>query len=254
VALWVLIDDISEDTLQSRFPTSRQKIAYARWLMKNAGLDYTGKNLFQTLEKPLSEVKINQQKGFHRYSDVYWIVGVVENVGKEPLYSVEMITTYYDASGSVVKMETDLIAENGLATLLPGEISPFKIVIGSLSPWIGQDEGIGIDRYEMEVIYARTISEPYREFDLEGVKTSVDSEGWFRITGKVINVGELDARNVQVVATFYNAAGHVIDCRAAPTDPEELESGKSGSFIASTLMSEEVDHWTLQVDIWRGVN
>jgi hypothetical protein len=69
----------------------------------------------------------------------------------------------------------------------------------------------------------------------------------------VINVGELDARNIQVIATFYDTTGHIVDCRAAPTDPEDLKPGQQGSFEARTIMSDEVDHWTLQVDVWRGL-
>jgi len=52
------------------------EIAHARWLLKNAGIDPKGKDLFQGLEKPLNAVKITQHKEFPRDSDVYWVVCV----------------------------------------------------------------------------------------------------------------------------------------------------------------------------------
>lgn len=76
VALWALISDVSEPDLQTRLSTSSMEIAHARWLLKNAGIDPKGKDLFQGLEKPLNAVKITQHKEFPRDSDVYWVVCV----------------------------------------------------------------------------------------------------------------------------------------------------------------------------------
>ncbi len=57
-----------------------------------------------------------------------------------------------------------------------------------------------------------------------------DIAGWWRLDGQLANVGQAPARDVAVVVRFYDAAGLLLDTRAAVVGPQALLPGKQGHY------------------------
>lgn len=62
-------------------------------------------------------------ENFTKESDFDIVAGEITNISGESLGNVEAVTTFYDASGNVVKTEDALIDYN---PILPGQTSPYK--------------------------------------------------------------------------------------------------------------------------------
>lgn len=57
-----------------------------------------------------------------------------------------------------------------------------------------------------------------------------DIAGWWRLDGRLANVGGAAARDVSVVVRFYDAAGVLLDTRLAVVGPQALLPGKTGHY------------------------
>lgn len=75
-------------------------------------------------------------ENFTKESEYDIISGEVTNISGESLGNVEAVTTFYDASGNVVKTEDALIDYN---PILPGQTSPYK-TMGTDNPLIKREK------------------------------------------------------------------------------------------------------------------
>lgn len=82
-----------------------------------------------------------------------------------------------------------------------------------------------------------------------------DPAGILHIVGEVYNdMAPNAARDVQVIATFYDSTDKVVGTNSTFTNPRTLASGEKAPFdlsLASASISiEEIDHYELKVD-WK---
>lgn len=57
-----------------------------------------------------------------------------------------------------------------------------------------------------------------------------DIAGWWRLDGRLANVGGAAARHVSVIVRFYDATGVLLDTRQAVVAPQSLLAGNSGHY------------------------
>src|SRR5215217_1636158 len=60
----------------------------------------------------------------------------------------------------------------------------------------------------------------------------------YQVTGNVTNTGNLPAESVDVIATFYDAAGNFVDFDATVTSPSTIPAGQSADFTIVTLVGD----------------
>jgi hypothetical protein len=152
----------------------------------------------------------------------------------------------------------------GLATLIripipilrPGEASPFSVCGAT---------GYNVTDFEVKVQdYKRTVDELFWDIDVTESHGSVHvfdpplekrrclqqfelSKG-YTVTGKVKNSGNRVARFVQVVATFYDDKGGVVDVDEYSLIETHLPPGEEASFIVRSLVPPElVSDFKIQV-------
>ena len=82
-----------------------------------------------------------------------------------------------------------------------------------------------------------------------------DSSGALHIDGEVYNdIALITAKEVQVIATFYDTNGKVVGSARALTDPEDLPSGENATFnillTSASIPLADIDHYDLVVD-WK---
>jgi len=57
-----------------------------------------------------------------------------------------------------------------------------------------------------------------------------DIAGWWRLDGRLANVGGAAARNVSVIVRFYDGTGVLLDTRRAVVAPQSLLAGNTGHY------------------------
>ncbi len=71
--------------------------------------------------------------------------------------------------------------------------------------------------------------------------------GWYEVVGEVRNTGSTLARYVQVVATFYDASGAVIDTSSSYTNPSDISPASAAPFKVWSTKGSSVARYKLVV-------
>lgn len=137
-----------------------------------------------------------------------------------------MAATFFDAANNVIDNSTSLTV---IDILTPQQKSPFKVI--STKP------GLNVDHYRIEVSEATFSNrEPNRSLKIRGVSSGVNPlNGFYDVKGEVLNNGTSIARFVQLVVTFYDSSGSVVELGSTFTDPSDLDPGMAAPFDASGM-------------------
>jgi len=149
-----------------------------------------------------SDVIILNYDSFIDWDGYYNVLGEVQNIGQNPIESIEITTTFYDENGSVVGTDTKRTC---LDVLLPERKTPFLTILKD------KDISEKITTYGVQII-----SYQYCDWKPIGLKiisnyTSTDEHGWLHIVGEVQNIGYSATSSIRMVATFYNENNTVVE-------------------------------------------
>jgi hypothetical protein len=102
---------------------------------------------------------------------------------------------------------------------------------------------------------AQQSGEPSGTVSIISTSSYTDSSGALHIDGEVYNdMALITAKEVQVIATFYDTKGKVVGSARAFTDPEDLPSGENATFnillTSASIPIADIDHNDLVVD-WK---
>jgi hypothetical protein len=102
---------------------------------------------------------------------------------------------------------------------------------------------------------AQQFEEPSGTVSIISNSSYTDSSGALHIDGEVYNdVALITAKEVQVIATFYDTNGKAVGTARALTDPEDLPSGENATFnillTSASIPIADIDHYDLVVD-WK---
>ena len=167
-------------------------------------------------------VTVVSSTGFLDYG-IYRIVGEVQNTGSG-WAAAEIAATLTNASGTIGM----IYGVTMVGTIPPGGKSPFEAV-ETVSEAASQ-----VTSYTLQVTPSVTSSVPM-SLEITSNAHSINSAGIYHITGQVLNTGSSNATAPQVVATFYDSSGKVVDdALAYPTQSGGIiAAGTSASFTIS---------------------
>jgi hypothetical protein len=120
----------------------------------------------------------------------------------------------------------------------------------------GQKTLVGIlGKVQENIQIAQQFEEPSGTVSIISNSSYTDSSGALHIDGEVYNdVALITAKEVQVIATFYDTNGKVVGSARALTDPEDLPSGENATFnillTSASIPIADIDHYDLVVD-WK---
>ncbi len=165
------------------------------------------------------------------------LVGEFENNDNdEILHFIENVTvwaTYYDEDGNVI--DADQAHIYNLIDL--GQKLPFRVM----------PVPENISGYNLSVAYERTNRIPYMELQILNHQLK-NINNSFYLVGEIENSGKLDAKTIEVWATYHDAAGKVVDYEIYKIG--ELPSGEIYSFDISTSLDielyEMIESYSLQ--------
>jgi hypothetical protein len=112
-----------------------------------------------------------------------------------------------------------------------------------------------LGKVQENIQIAQQFEEPSGTVSIIGNSSYTDSSGALHIDGEVYNdVALITAKEVQVIATFYDTNGKVVGSVRALTDPEDLPSGENATFnillTSASIPIADIDHYDLVVD-WK---
>lgn len=159
------------------------------------------------------------------------VVGEIQNVGSNTLSQVTVNASLCDPTSTIQDYTM-------IDFLVPQQKSPFDLfenVTGNIC-------GISVT--------GANVSDrlPYRDFELTSQSASLTET--YHVVGQVNNTGTSVAYAVEVVATYYDASGVVVQVGSSLTTPTDLLPGQSGYFDVFSddpAMSARIATFSLQV-------
>jgi hypothetical protein len=158
------------------------------------------------------------------------IVGEVRNDSPNAIGGVELRGEFYDSNGQLIHLADEW--DPAVSVLRPGERAPFLIPI-----LVNDTIARSIANYTLspDVGSSYTVNKP------AALKVAIGDHGVventehvagiaYEIVGNVTNMGNRTTY-VSVIATFYDAAGKIIEYKGVGTFPAEIPPGESGDFI-----------------------
>jgi hypothetical protein len=147
------------------------------------------------------------------------IVGEIRNDGASSVELVQLDFDFLDASNTVQGTATTSTLVNRLA---PGEISPFSEVFSPPA---------GYTHYTMAMSASDVTDPPNHAFTTAVTSTTTDAAAGVRdLMGTVRNDNTTDADFVELVFTYYNAAGTVVNADSVFADDDPVPAGQSSTF------------------------
>lgn len=184
---------------------------------------------YLTLPAPTPEVppKIQSHTSYITEADsirFFTVVGEIQNNLKTNIDSVKIHATFYDAKNNTIGTR---FTYTELKILKPGQKAPFDIYL-----LLNSSTEIPA-RYELTLSYVKTSEKPIAELEILNRISSIDEEGYHKISGEVQNKGLRRAYAVKILCTYYDQEGKVIAVSRAYVSPK-IEAGEKASFELSS--------------------
>jgi hypothetical protein len=196
-----------------------------------------------------SELTIVSHSLIDAGSGITIIVGEVRNDSPEKIGWVQVSGKFYDSAGQLIHLADGPVQ---LGELRPGEKGPFGIYIN--------DDTVSesIANYTL----GAALDSDFLQDKPAALKVAVGKYGMvergvglplFEVVGNVTNTSNLPAESVDVIATFYDAVGNIVDFDATVTSPSTIPAGQTADFMIVTLVGD-YGNWTAEIQSIASVN
>jgi hypothetical protein len=162
---------------------------------------------------------------------------------------VQVSGNFYDSAGQLIHLAEGPVQ---LGELRPGEKGPFGIYINDAA----------VSESIVNYTLSAGLDSDFLQDKPAALKVGVGKHGMvesgigiplYQVIGNVTNTGNLPAESVDVIATFYDAAGNFVDFDATVTSPSTIPAGQSADFIIVTLVGD-YGNWTAEMQSIASVN
>lgn len=236
----------------------RKSIVYFIALLTVCSLSFT---LIPSGFSQTENVKILNYTWYIDLQGYLVVVGEIQNICQNTLASVVLHGTVYTSDGK----PTESSVPAWVSYLSPQQKAPFYMVFYSASTADGTWPAGDVAGINMEVVQADATS-TYQYSDLkitsqsQTIGNTPDDKGVFWVRGTIQNTGSQTAKNVSVVATFYNSTGAVIAAGHTYTEtviPNILSPSGTASFEVAAYDLDQtivptrlkIDHYSLLIQV-----
>lgn len=170
-----------------------------------------------------SSVEILSNMGYIDRLGFYHVVGELRNKGDQSISNVRVEIAFYTRSNISFDTRFGFAMLNNIPA---GRKSPFEIVL------LDAGESIEVDHYGLSASSSNVNSMP-EGLKLLDLTSFLDTTQSMHVTGYIKNIGNETARNVKIVATYYDSRGDVIAAVSEYLDPEQtisIDPGQNASF------------------------
>jgi hypothetical protein len=167
-----------------------------------------------------SEVNIISNCSYIDSGGNYHLLGEVQNTGSQPQSNVKITSVFYSSNGTIVESSFTF---SKLGVLDAGDKSPFEMILS--------EENImsQVDHYTLTLDYKPGTALP-ATLKIISNNAIVDRSGFLRVAGEIQNMGNTNATYVEVIGTFYNSDGNVVDESYGVSQPSNLQPGQKGYY------------------------
>jgi len=161
------------------------------------------------------------------------VVGEVQNIGQNTVANVTL-------GGTVITVDGVQVSSGGMVwvtDLIPQQKAPFYLQFTSSETFYGSWINVEISKVEFQVYRAEATADYlYPDVVVTTNQGSVAQDGTFWVNGNLQNTGDQTAKDIRVVATFFNSEGKITG--VGYTDvltPSTLSPSQTMSFKVGTL-------------------
>lgn len=209
----------------------RKSLVYFIVLLVIYSLSFT---LIPTGISQTENVKILSYSWYIDLQGYLVVVGEIQNTGQNNLNQVLVHGTVYTSDGA----PTESGQTAWVSQMIPNQKAPFYLVFFSANNQDGTWPGGDVAKVDLDISQAdATANYQYADLKItsqtQTIGSGADDKGVFWVRGTIQNIGSQTARNVSVVATFYNASGTAIGAGHTYTEtviPNVLAPQATASF------------------------
>lgn len=179
-------------------------------------------------------VSIKSHRGIS-VSDSLYVVGEVQNTTDNSVYFAQIQAKFYDNAHQLVAVEDGYTY---LTRTGPGQLNPFKVILSNAPTTIAT--------YELSLTSRNSTSLDYRSITVLSQQTR--NNFGTEVFGEVRNDAEDVVRSPQVVVTFYDANGSVLDTDYSYASGGDLAKGQTDIYSISTFSDDPFSSYTVQAE------
>jgi hypothetical protein len=162
------------------------------------------------------------------------VVGEVENTSSNSLEYGQIIASFLDSEGNVV--DTSMTYTN-IDIIKPGAVVPFKVNVKNNEK---------IKQYSLQ-FQANQTNNQRRNIEIVNNSSNVNSINYLEISGQVKNNTSESQEYVQIIGTFYDESGVVVDVGMTYSSVDVLQPGGKSPFKLTVKNRDEITDYKLQV-------
>ena len=162
------------------------------------------------------------------------VVGEVKNTSSNSLEYGQIIASFLDSEGNVV--DTSMTYTN-IDIIKPGAVVPFKVNVKNNEK---------IKQYSLQ-FQANQTNNQRRNIEIVNNSSNVNSINYLEISGQVKNNTSESQEYVQIVGTFYDENGVVVDVGMTYSSVDVLQPGGTSPFKLTVQNRDEITDYKLQV-------
>jgi len=193
--------------------------------------------------EPDSNIKVIDYNWYLESTGTLVAVGVAQNTGPYTYRNITLAGTVFTQDDATVYSYTVVWVSN----LLPNQKAPFYMQFDPRDTFYGSFIGVEISKIDF-IAYPseKTQNYLYPEVIVQNSDGWIDTDGAFYVSGTVKNTGTQDAKDVIIVATFYNKAGKIVSVGNTgipitpnPIPPEGTANFKVGAWDLNQNLIDE---------------
>jgi len=162
------------------------------------------------------------------------VVGEIENTSSNSLEHGQIIASFLDSEGNVV--DTSMTYTN-IDIIKPGAVVPFKVNVKNNEK---------IKQYSLQ-FQANQTNNQKRNIEIVNNSSNVNSINYLEISGQVKNNTSESQEYVQIIGTFYDENGVVVDVGMTYSSVDVLQPGGTSPFKLTIKNRDEITDYKLQV-------
>lgn len=162
------------------------------------------------------------------------VVGEVKNTSSSTLEYGQIIASFLDSEDNVV--DTSMTYTN-IDIIKPGAVVPFKVNV---------KHNEKIKQYSLQFQANQTNSQR-RNIEIVNNSSNVNSINYLEISGQVKNNTSESQEYVQIIGTFYDESGVVVDVGMTYSSVDVLQPGGTSPFKLTVKNRNEITDYKLQV-------
>lgn len=189
----------------------------------------------------LENFNVIEQNKVIDQSGLIHLFGQIRNISNETQKTIAAHAEFYDKNGSNIGNASGIVSVRSLNV---GEVSPFEII------FLDKNQTKYFFNYSLKFTSEVGVKKQ-DTLEITSLKSRPDIFGYYYVSGRISNMGNITATNVLAIASFFDNNGKIIGLSSAIAEPSNLTSQSTSSFTVvmdDKAQSSKIKNYSLIVD------